>query len=64
MGYTGTDPIADNWLTLVGDANGGTFIMIDPHNGQTAAALVGVANASPTAVHEGIDYWVHQPLIV
>ena len=33
IGYTGTDPLADKWLSLTTDASGtGTDFVIDPHN--------------------------------
>ena len=56
IGYSGTDPVADHWLTLVADASGGTNLVVDPHNGQAAQTIVDVLGVAPTALHEGIDY--------
>ena len=57
VGYAGTDPVGDHWLTLVSDANGGTNFVVDPHNGQSATVIVDVVGISPLALREGIDYW-------
>jgi subtilisin-like proprotein convertase family protein len=56
IGYTGADPVADGWLTLVSDSKGGTNFVVDPHNGQASQTIVDVIGVAPTAVHEGIDY--------
>jgi subtilisin-like proprotein convertase family protein len=57
IGYTGTDPVADHWLTVASDANGGTNFVVDPHNGQTAMIIVDLIGVAPTALHQGTDYW-------
>jgi Ca2+-binding RTX toxin-like protein len=57
IGYSGTDPIADHWLMLVSDSNGGTNFVVDPHNGQAAMVIVDVVGVTSTALRDGIDYW-------
>jgi len=57
IGYAGSDPVADHWLTLVSDSNGGTKFVVDPHNGQTPTVVVDVLGISPSALREGTDYW-------
>jgi subtilisin-like proprotein convertase family protein len=57
IGYTGTDPVADHWLTLVSDANGGTDFVVDPHNGQATTTIVDVLGVAPAILHQGTDYW-------
>jgi subtilisin-like proprotein convertase family protein len=57
VGYNGTDPIADNWISLVADGTGGTTVMVDAHNGLAAVAIVDIRGVTPTALHEGTSYW-------
>jgi subtilisin-like proprotein convertase family protein len=57
LGYNGSDPLADHWLLLIANANGGTSFVIDPHNGQPLVTIVDVVGVSPTALQEGIDFW-------
>jgi subtilisin-like proprotein convertase family protein len=57
IGYTGTDPVADHWLMLVSDSNGGTNFVVDPHNGQAATTIVDVLGVAPAILHQGTDYW-------
>jgi subtilisin-like proprotein convertase family protein len=57
LGYNGTDPLADHWLSLVSDGGSGTNVVVDPHNGQGAVTLVDVLGVAPTALHEGTSFW-------
>jgi RTX calcium-binding nonapeptide repeat (4 copies) len=56
IGYTGADPIADHWLSLISDSNGGTDFIVDPHNGQASMTIADLIGIAPTTLHEGIDY--------
>jgi subtilisin-like proprotein convertase family protein len=58
LGYTGTDAVADQWLSVELDAEGsGVNFVIDAHDGAgpvTFVHLVGVALAD---LHQGADYF-------
>ena len=56
VGYNGTDPVADGWLSLVSDGKGGTDFVVAPHNGQASQTIVDVVGVATTAFHEGSDY--------
>jgi subtilisin-like proprotein convertase family protein len=57
IGYAGTDPVADGWLSLISDAKGGTNLVVDPHNGLPSQTIVDVIGVAPLALHEGTDFW-------
>jgi Ca2+-binding RTX toxin-like protein len=57
LAYAGSDPVADAWLSLLSDGNGGTRFVVDPHNGQGVVAIVDVVGIAPTSLQGGIDYW-------
>lgn len=52
-GYGGTNPIADGWLNLLSDGNGGTNIVVDAHNGQSPVTVVDVLGVSSNLLHTG-----------
>jgi subtilisin family serine protease/subtilisin-like proprotein convertase family protein len=59
IGYTGTDPLADKWLSLTADASGtGTDFVIDPHNASAPVVVADLLHIAPTALHQGTDYWL------
>ncbi|AMN43728.1 S8 family serine peptidase [Rhodoplanes sp. Z2-YC6860] len=59
IGYTGTNAVADGWVKLVADANGGgTNFVVDAHNGQTPTTVVDVLGVAPTSLTQGVDYWL------
>jgi Ca2+-binding RTX toxin-like protein len=59
IGYTGTDPLADKWLSLTTDASGtGTDFVIDPHNAMAPMVVADLLHIAPTALHQGTDYWL------
>ena len=53
VGYTGINPIADGWLNLVTDGNGGTDVVVDAHNGQPTVMVVDVLGVAPNLLHGG-----------
>lgn len=57
VGYTGANPIADGWLNLLTDGNGGTDVAIDPHNGQSSTMVVDVLGVAPNLLHLGSSTW-------
>ena len=58
IGYTGVDPVADKWLSLVTDGSGGTDFVVNPHNGAASQTIVDVQSVSPTMLHEGTNFVV------
>jgi len=52
-GYSGANPIADKWLSLVSDGNGGTNIVVDAHNGQAPVTIADVVGVASTLLHTG-----------
>lgn len=57
-GYNGTDPVADNWINFVSNGTGGTSVMFDAHNGQSAVALVDLSGVEPASLHLAANYWM------
>jgi hypothetical protein len=58
LGYNGTDPIADHWLTITPDASGtGTNLVVDSHNAQAPVIIVDIVGVAPTSFHEGTTHW-------
>jgi Ca2+-binding RTX toxin-like protein len=57
VGYTGSNPVIDQWLSLVADGNGGTNLVVDAHNAQAPQTIVDVVGVAPTVLHQGTDYW-------
>jgi subtilisin-like proprotein convertase family protein len=57
IGYTGANPIADGWLNLLTDGNGGTDVVIDAHNGQPMMMVVDVLGVAPSLLHPGTSAW-------
>jgi hypothetical protein len=57
MNYTGTNPIADRWLNLLTDGNGGTDVVLDAHNGQPTVMVVDVLGLAPSLLHNGTSSW-------
>jgi subtilisin-like proprotein convertase family protein len=53
INYSGTNPIADGWLDLLSDGNGGTDVVIDAHNGQPTVMVVDVLGVAPSLLHTG-----------
>jgi subtilisin family serine protease/subtilisin-like proprotein convertase family protein len=59
IGYVGTDAVADGWLVLAQDASGsGTNVAVDAHNGPGPQVIVDILGVAPTALQQGIDYWM------
>jgi len=58
IGYSGTDPLADQWLSFTSDGSSGTNVLVDPHNGQTPVTLVDVLGVAPTELHVDTTYWI------
>jgi subtilisin-like proprotein convertase family protein len=59
IGYTGTDPLADKWLSLTTDASGtGTDFVIDPHNASAPVVVADLLHIAPATLHQGTDYWL------
>ncbi|TWA99168.1 S8 family serine peptidase [Bradyrhizobium stylosanthis] len=52
-GYSGANPIADGWLSLVSDGSGGTNIVVDAHNGQASVTVADVVGVASTLLHTG-----------
>jgi len=57
VGYVGADPIADGWLKLGADNNGGTNVIVDAHNGQSGVTVVDVIAVASTSLHLGATPW-------
>jgi subtilisin-like proprotein convertase family protein len=57
VGYTGMNPIADGWLNLLTDGNGGTDVAIDTHNSQPTVMVVDVLGVAPSLLHLGTSSW-------
>jgi subtilisin-like proprotein convertase family protein len=57
VGYTGTNAVADGWLDLVTDGQGGTDVVVDAHNGQPTVMVVDVLGVAPSLLHSGTSAW-------
>jgi subtilisin-like proprotein convertase family protein len=57
INYSGTNPIADGWLSLLTDGNGGTDVVVDAHNGQPTVMVVDVVGVAPSLLHAGTSAW-------
>jgi hypothetical protein len=59
-GYSGSDAVADHYLSLVAHGTG-TTIMIDPdrNGGRAGHALVTIDNVAPGRLKAGVDFVWH-----
>ena len=57
IGYTGSNPITDGWLSFVSDAKGGTNLVVDPHTGAAPQAVADIVGVAPTLLHESTTTW-------
>lgn len=57
-GYAGTNAVADGWLSFLSDGNGGTNVVLDAHNGQSASTVVNVVGVDPNLFHTGSSSWM------
>jgi Ca2+-binding RTX toxin-like protein len=57
IGYTGTNPVADGYLTFVSDGSGDTKVVIDPQGHSTTIPILVTTldHVAPSAIHSG-DY--------
>jgi subtilisin family serine protease len=58
VGYAGSNPVADQWLSLTSDGKGGTDFGVNPHNGGASQTIADVLNIGPTSLHQGTDFLV------
>lgn len=58
FGYTGSDPFADGWFSVVSDGNGGSDLRFLDHTGasQYPATIVDLVGVAPSQVH--LSDWV------
>ncbi|MHC2620518.1 subtilisin-like proprotein convertase family protein [Bradyrhizobium huanghuaihaiense] len=57
LGYSGSNPITDGWLSFISDAKGGTNIVVDAHNGAAPQSVVDIVGIAPTLLHESTTTW-------
>jgi subtilisin-like proprotein convertase family protein len=57
IGYSGSNPITDGWLSFVADAKGGTNVVVDAHNSAAPQVVVDVIGITPTLLHESTASW-------
>ncbi len=57
IGYTGSNPVADGYLTFVSDGSGGTKVVVDPQGPSTTIPITVTTldHVAPSAIHSG-DY--------
>ena len=57
IGYTGSNPVADGYLSFVSDGNGNTKVMVDPQGASTTTPITVTTldHVAPSAIHSG-DY--------
>ncbi|WP_256808801.1 S8 family serine peptidase [Bradyrhizobium sp. Bra64] len=57
IGYAGSNPLSDGWLSFISDAKGGTNVVLDAHNGAAPQAIVDVVGIAPSLLHESTISW-------
>jgi beta-glucanase (GH16 family) len=57
IGYTGTNPVADGYLSFVSDGSGNTQVLVDPQGRDTTMPILVTTldHIAPSAIHSG-DY--------
>lgn len=62
IGYHGSNPVADGYVSITSDGHGDTVVSVDPDgssHGSAAHAVVTLQNVLPTALHDGANFVWH-----